>query len=133
MPYDVDLKHLLSQKQPSFPSSQRITNDFKMPKSFDKRNTDGTYETIFDYLKNLKNLTLAGVEYGKDFHHDHNVPFDGYTFITTNDKDSPVEFQTIVFGEIMPERFGTHINARGNHNALKPVSILKLSSVVRFY
>lgn len=47
------------------------------------KNTDGTYNTVFTYLKNLDKLTLAGAKLEKDFHPDQNVPFQGYTFLKT--------------------------------------------------
>ena len=91
-----------------------------MQSFYEKRNTDGTYYTIFSYIKNLDKLTLAGAELGKHFQPDHAAPFHGYTFKTNDGSDSK-EFNTIVFGKIMAESAGTRINARGNHFVPKPV------------
>lgn len=86
---------------------------------YEKRNYDDTYNTIFEYLVQNHGLTLAGSDLGKDFHRNPNTGFHGYSFMTD---DNDTEFETIVFGEIMPDSVGTSINAKGNHFPLKPVS-----------
>lgn len=94
--------------------------NLSIPAFYKKRNDDGTYDTIFEYLIKNHKLTLAGSDLGENFHRNCNTGFDGYSF-TDHNKNN--EFETIVFGEIMPPSAGTSINAKGNHFPSKPVNI----------
>ena len=87
---------------------------------YEKRKTEGIYESIFNYLVKLGPMTLAGAEFGKDFVTNNIDGFHGCTF--TNKREN-TEFETIIFGEILPEAAGTHINAKGNHFISNPVCL----------
>ena len=79
---------------------------------YEQRNTDGTYDMIFQYLFDLNSLTLAGAEFERDFVPNQIDSIQGCNYLNCS-QDS--EFQTIIFGEILPDAAGTQINAKGNH------------------
>ena len=109
-------QHLISSPLPSSMEHSLL---------YEKRNTDNTYKDITDYLMKCRALTLADAEYGTDFISEYNGDLRSRTFINKKDRSL---FQTIVFGEVMPDSAGTHINAKGNFFVAAPVNVSLLFS-----
>lgn len=111
----INIRHLETDNFPHKISLVHLHKYFPLMNtlsSYEHRVTDGTYDDIFDYLLKLNSLTLAGAEFEKDF-----VPnqIDGSHGCNYLNRLQNTEFETIVFGEILPEAAGTQINAKGNH------------------